>query len=123
MRWVAPKRTRSMPPRRTNALAFVRAQLVGDQIVTKAQHKPAGFQRTAGYGSKKSGSALLLAIRGETEWPCRVSVSLTLAFDFHRLHQEALVATLPVTPPQRGRVRRARGPSPFADQARTEVSS
>ena len=34
-----------------------------------------------------------------------------------------LVRTLPVTLPQRGCVRRARGPSPFVDQARTEVSS
>ena len=37
----------------------------------------------------------LIAIRGKTEWPRRVSVSLTLGFDSHRLHQEALVATLP----------------------------
>jgi hypothetical protein len=40
--------------------------------------------------SKRSGCMPLIAIRGKTECPRRVSVSQRVGFDSHRLHQFAL---------------------------------
>lgn len=83
------------------------------------------------------------AIRGKTECPRGVSVSWRFGFDSHRLHYEnagkstgpshlpfserdqavSFGPLVPVNLPSRCCAGRARGPSPFADQARTELSS
>jgi hypothetical protein len=53
----------------------------------------AGFQGASGYVSKSVGCMPLTAIRGKTECPRRVSVSLRVGFDSHRLHHDCLTNT------------------------------